>query len=626
MKKYFGLQKVILALTTLTLVGLSSCNDQNFDWDEAHATEKYEKFTNVFIKEFGKPADGHQWGFDAAEIAMSGTSGSTSSTRADANAKGSFKQEEDFGGIKATVLYGKPADITPREHLEVYAWFLMHKVNWTNTPAIFDPSDIDRSTNRPRRTNQSDGKAYRTDMTDKEVLDKVNLLAEKEGLKPLSELSFLKPEYNNPIGDYDKVNVDHMYFRNAWVQSVANDQYPEVNNDERDRKNDAVTGAHMDHLTIFILNENGTVSKENEHLKDWNADKGYGWYQKTSGQNATLLRNCDVNVWTYGCSVSSSYWHDKYYVVKLKGDDYEGYYLGMDLEGSNSTNPNEYVPANGICNDWIIKISDCGLTSYQKCRIMCEDLGGSTITSSDIDYNDVVLDVNCDYPNNKETEVQLTLRAAGGTMPLAIFYGETPLFEVHEFLHDGTTWGDRHVKANNPQIYRTMYNTGLEDSESGFGGTAKPRVFNLGFNKDPQTQVWDWRNGVNIIYDATRRINEPFDFQKLKIKVFRPFEGEQGSVEDYINSSGNTAPASDSYWVNLANIDGQAPLKICVPQYCYSPLNVPVRWMKERVEINKGYPYFKDWVANPTQIFWVKPLDWYIPPYSNYFYFNPYNN
>ena len=68
MKKYFGLQKVILALTTLTLVGLSSCNDQNFDWDEAHATEKYEKFTNVFIKEFGKPADGHQWGFDAAEI------------------------------------------------------------------------------------------------------------------------------------------------------------------------------------------------------------------------------------------------------------------------------------------------------------------------------------------------------------------------------------------------------------------------------------------------------------------------------------------------------------------------------------------------------------------------------
>ena len=96
MKKYFGLQKVILALTTLTLVGLSSCNDQNFDWDEAHATQQYEKFTNVFIKEFGKPADGHQWGFDAAEIAMSGTSGSTSSTRYNSQTgNGSYKQDEN---------------------------------------------------------------------------------------------------------------------------------------------------------------------------------------------------------------------------------------------------------------------------------------------------------------------------------------------------------------------------------------------------------------------------------------------------------------------------------------------------------------------------------------------------
>ena len=49
-----------------------------------------------------------------------------------------------------------------------------------------------------------------------------------------------------------------------------------------------------------------------------------------SPNNATLLKNCDVNVWTYGSSVSSSFKHDKYYVVKLKGDDYEGYYLGMD--------------------------------------------------------------------------------------------------------------------------------------------------------------------------------------------------------------------------------------------------------------------------------------------------------
>ena len=610
MKKYFGLQKVILALTTLTLVGLSSCNDHNFDWDEAHATEKYEKFTNVFIKEFGKPADGHQWGFDAAEIAMSGTSGSTSSTRADANGNGVYKQDMQINNIPVTVLYGKPADITPREHLEVYAWFLMHKVKWENTPAKFNPYILDSSTKRPNRTNKSDGIAHlRTDMTYAQALEKVNQMAEKEGLSQLSELSFLNPKYNNDavIGDYYGVNVDHMYFRNAWVQSVANDHIKELDDDETAGNGNIETSSQMNYLAVYVLKEDGTVSASN-HLFDWNANEGYGWYQNQSGQNATLLKNCDVNVWTYGSAISSSFNHDKYYVVKLKGDDYEGYYLGMDLEAyhEDSSN-NQYLPANGICNDWIIKISDCGLTSYQNCRIMCEDLGGSKITSSDIDYNDVVLDVNFDG-NNTAAKVNLTLRAAGGTMPLAIFYGETPLFEVHEFLHNGTPWRDGHVQKNSPEIYRTMYNTGLEDSESGIGKTVNPRVFSLGCNRDPETSI------------PHKRFPESFDFQKLKIKVFRPFAGEQGSVENYISSSGDTAPATDSYWVNLGNIDGQAPLKICVPQYCYYPLNFPVRWMKERVEINKGYPYFKDWVANPAEIFWYNQKD------DKYFYNKPYNH
>ena len=242
---------------------------------------------------------------------------------------------------------------------------------------------------------------------------------------------------------------------------------------------------------------------------------------------------------------------------------------------------------------------------------MCEDLGGSKITSSDIDYNDVVLDVNFDG-NNTAAKVNLTLRAAGGTMPLAIFYGETPLFEVHEFLHDGTTWEkDGHVKANT-EIYRTMYNTGLEGSEHGFGKTVYPRVFSLGCNRDPDTSF------------PHKRFPGAFDFQKLKIKVFRPFADEQGSVEKYI-TTGNP-PASDSYWVNLANIDGQAPLKICVPQrYDFPPFyQLPVRWMKERVEINKGYPYFKDWVANPAKIFWEYPAERFNLLNYKYFYFNPF--
>ena len=110
------------AFAALVLLGVaSSCKDQNFDWDGAHATEQYQKFTNVFIKEFGKPAEGHQWGFDMAEMAMGGTDyygmNQSSSTRAQ------YKPNEPINNVAASVVFGTPADISQKEHEEVYAWF-----------------------------------------------------------------------------------------------------------------------------------------------------------------------------------------------------------------------------------------------------------------------------------------------------------------------------------------------------------------------------------------------------------------------------------------------------------------------------------------------------------------------
>ena len=72
MKRNLILRNASVVLTLLTVVSLASCRDQNFDWDEARATEQYQKFTNVFVKEFGKPAEGHQWGFDLADLSMGG--------------------------------------------------------------------------------------------------------------------------------------------------------------------------------------------------------------------------------------------------------------------------------------------------------------------------------------------------------------------------------------------------------------------------------------------------------------------------------------------------------------------------------------------------------------------------
>ena len=163
MKKYFGLQKVILALTTLTLVGLSSCNDQNFDWDEAHATQQYEKFTNVFIKEFGKPAEGHQWGFDVASLSLGSQLEVTSATRTAYKAEWMISQIDNRlpNNVRIYEYLGQPEIISEREHQEVYAWFSHHKVNWLNTPTYYgkDHTNITRDYNT-RQTVNNDNTAY----------------------------------------------------------------------------------------------------------------------------------------------------------------------------------------------------------------------------------------------------------------------------------------------------------------------------------------------------------------------------------------------------------------------------------------------------------------------------------
>ena len=83
-------------------------------------------------------------------------------------------------------------------------------------------------------------------------------------------------------------------------------------------------------------------------------------------------------------------------------------------------------------------------------------------------------------------------------------------------------------------------------------------------------------------------LTEDFDINKLELKVWR------FNAEEYQESAPNDF--SDALWVNISNIAGQAPLKICVPQF--------VPWLKERCSIKDGYPDFVDWVKDPSELFW----------------------
>ena len=150
------------------------------------------------------------------------------------------------------------------------------------------------------------------------------------------------------------------------------------------------------------------------------------------------------------------------------------------------------------------------------------------------------------------------------------------MFETHEFFQESYTWDEG--KDNRDKInYSVMYNTGADN------GGVKPAVeFKLFFKG--QTPSGTKYKQVNNV--------DKFVFGDLHLKVYR-----QG-IDDYLK---NTTSLSVAEWVDLGNVDGQAPLKLCVPS--------DTRWLKERQEINLGYPKFMNWVGDPLQKFWEKEIN-----------------
>ncbi len=589
MKKYFGLQKVILALTTLTLVGLSSCNDQNFDWDEAHATQQYEKFTNVFIEKFGKPADGHQWGYDLARQAMSGeTVMPTVTTRAQNNHF--FKQDE--GSPRPYVLYTPPAHIKKNEHEDVFAWFSTHKVEWSNNPAYYGQF-TDKSGNVLNTRNTSSNVAELDFSWYQKHVD--------QNIESIDQIKTLENDYRgyntitkyqtNPCGNYTVDASKDLDFHNGWVQHIANDPTTEINGYGHN-----YNCFKMDYFSFRGLESTGEWWTS--HSYDFNGAKGYGWMAndtsavvKDGNLNATLYLNVNFKDATYHSSIDSRP-HDKFLLVYLKGDDgngntWEGWYLGFDLEGylePGSSDTNQYLKTDGFCNDWIIKIVDAGQSVYQNSRIMCEDLGGTiNKNSSDIDYNDIVIDVSYDQ-NGKYVDIKP--QCAGGTLPILICYDDVPLFEVHEyFLASDDNHRVFHKEATyrlSEIQYKTMINT-QGNKPSGDGS------FITGFSvQDYRLLFGESSNSV-----LSKSFPGKFDIDKLQIKVYRH------NLADYVTNPGTVSSAD---WISLDKLETGVPLKFIVPQYDSNYKSI--RWLQERQMITDGYKNFNDWVANPALWFW----------------------
>ena len=650
----------------------SSCKDQNFDWENAHAVSSYEKFSDVFIKEFGKPAEGHQWGFDAVELATAGPM-----------TRGTYKWEEVN---KPTIgIYGSPDEITLKEHQEVYAWFSNHRVVWTHNPSYWIDGQDSRetidgyarviSTDYERAGYGSlinttvnagelmsnydfnngngvlgdyhigtdlkftagwvqtvaenptvesiyssfpDGKIiYKNTKNELYKYDGNYIQADEEGkavdggstITDPSELYFYKV-VSSTVLYKDQNNI--IYKEGTGTYKPKQNTYPYADRDDRPnaQRSDLLfvqtaldKAGHMDYVCYWDSEFEGFYDRYGQpnHLKDWNNhDAAYGWgrqpstdptgkysqYYKTasSGQIGTLITNSDVNNWTFKSSEDGgNNLHDKFFMVYLKGDDYEGWYIGFDFEASNpSPQINQSLYADGICNDWIIKVSAASNKQYQNFRIMCEDLGGEFgISTTDIDYNDIVLDVNYEEEGGLSVwkqKITLTLKAAGGTLPLLVTYNdngtEYTLFETHEILQNNLIWDQQYKKDYID--YSIMYNTNADNGTS----DNRTRVYTLYYGQDPDS-------GDGAL--GRKKINSLFNVRNIKFKVYRH------GVDDYTANPPSGEPIP-SEWITLENIDGEPPLMICVPQ--------SVKWLLERHKIDLGYPDFRKWVGSPSYEFW----------------------
>ena len=224
------------------------------------------------------------------------------------------------------------------------------------------------------------------------------------------ELNKVKAFFNEEHRDYTNPPV---HFTDFWVQQVYRSQQHYADGYGQD-----VEGSgQMNKLAC--KKADGTW----DHANNFNAANNFDW------GGCTLMVSSGTESFAFSNSSDSGKDYETYIIKEIDGN----YYVGFDFY-ANGGNPNEQVARNYIFNDWIVKIVPATLSSAK--MIIAEDLAADQ--KSDFDYNDVVFEaaVANEYVaslNDNKLVAHITLRAAGGTMPLYIGQKD-PAYEVHNLF------------------------------------------------------------------------------------------------------------------------------------------------------------------------------------------------
>jgi len=162
--------------------------------------------------------------------------------------------------------------------------------------------------------------------------------------------------------------------------------------------NGVETPTHMDHINNFNTSapQRTATGLSNMQLMMNSSTENFGFHESYNSQSDRYYNVKDVN-----------------WVIKaIEVDGVVGYYVGFDYESHG--NQGDFEP-DGYFDDRIIKIvPGTGYPKNDDVCIIAEDLSADDDT--DFDFNDVVFTVH--YTSN--TEADITLYAAGGTLPLKV--------------------------------------------------------------------------------------------------------------------------------------------------------------------------------------------------------------
>ena len=190
-------------------------------------------------------------------------------------------------------------------------------------------------------------------------------------------------------------------------------------------------------------------------------------------------------------------------------------------------------------------------------RVFCEDLG--VVRASDIDFNDIVFDVYI-YKTVYTTEHMTS--TDGETWVLDNSYANP--IDTTSITYDG----DIYLLAGGGTIPASIQAGGTNYSIKNVYGD--PDITDKWIINTIENDEGRYGNRYKIIQTGVKLNEEPLAITSV------------ADVDVYVSYNGHVG--------KLVAYKGVAPHKICVP--------IGTKWLKEREEINLGYPYFTNYVKS----------------------------